>query len=256
MDRKIKKVLDFHAGIGIKLRPIPIYKASDGVYISSADAHVLTGVSKQTMDKRIEREMIDPIAVAKPSTIQLYSIHDIMATQSKGDICDDDADGDETSAPLEKVSIEEAKRRTEIERVKNLRLKNAQLIGELIPADQVDRELATQAALHISLLRNEQSVFPNILENKKREEIESIVMSYHHEEISRLGRILEKRSKEDIGAPVMSDLIYGILEKLDDGDTIESMMDALGIEYSGDEEHVQKRRYSRKKTSLRDETNV
>ncbi len=255
-EAEIEKIKNKHTEW--ELEVLTCFRTKKEVLIRREDLFLIIGGTYASAQKRADRIGLKPLVRMTPAINRLYRLSDLIphsemcktleeeeeTTTSPMDENDFD---DESGLSLEKVSLEEAKRRAEVEKVKNMRLKNAQLLGELIPSDQVDRELATQAALHISLLRNEQAVFPNLLEHKSREEIEVLVRQYHHDEIQRLHRELEKRNLEALNSPVISDLILGILQKLDDGETVEGIMQCLNIEHDVDyEEEVAVKRYERR----------
>jgi len=235
-----ERIIEHYQSSGMRLSPMTIFHdGSGGFYVKGADTNIFLGISKATAATKMRNNHVSPIEDVKNPRLNIYRLQELAAISKyfipyfSNNMAEVKDDG-KKKASIDDISIDEAKRRAEIEKVKNLQLKNAALLGEMIASDEVDRELATQAALHISLLRNEQAVFPNLLEGKSREDIDRIVRQYHHEEIERLNGIIEKRSKEKLGAPVLSNLIYGVIKKLSDGESIEDMMEKLGIDYDGE----------------------
>jgi len=146
--------------------------------------------------------------------------------KNKEVILEDDDDGENPFAhtPLDKIPKIEAERRKEIEAVKKLILQNKILDGENISIDATDRNMATQAATHISHLTNSEKILPDLLENKSASDIQEILNEHNQLQIEQLYRIT---NKELTGENELFDVLQKIIEKMDDGVDIENLIEGI-----------------------------
>ena len=119
----------------------------------------------------------------------------------------------------------EASRRKEIESVKKLITQNKLLDGESIDIEDVDRNMATQAATHISHLTNSEKILPDLLENKSASDMQEILNEHNQMSIEQLHRLT---NKEISGEHELYDVFQMVLQKYDDGVDIETIM--IGVD--------------------------
>ena len=136
---------------------------------------------------------------------------------------EEDEDSEENT-DLDKVTKQEAERRKEIEAVKKLMMQNKILNGENISIDDVDKNLATQAATHISHLSNSEKILPNLLENKSASDIQDILNEHNQMQIEQLYRIT---NKELTGEHELFDVFMKVINKIDDGVSVEVILEGV-----------------------------
>ncbi len=142
------------------------------------------------------------------------------AKSSKNEIIDDD-ENEYSGVDLDSVPIGEAQRRKEIEAVKKLILQNKIIDGENISVDSVDKNMATQAATHISHLTNSEKILPSLLENKSASDIQDILNEHNQMQIEQLFRIT---NKELAGENELFDVFMKVIDKIDDGVSVEDLI--------------------------------
>ena len=125
---------------------------------------------------------------------------------------------------LDKVPKAEAERRKEIEAVKKLILQNKALEGESIPIDDVDKNMATQAATHISHLTNSEKILPDLLENKSASDIQEILNDHNQKQIEQLYRITNSNIDSDAE---LYDVIQKVIDKIDLGVGVDAIMKGI-----------------------------
>ena len=122
---------------------------------------------------------------------------------------------------LDSVPITEAQRRKEIEAVKKLVLQNKLISGESIDIEDVDRNLATQAATHIAHLTNSEKILPDLLEHKDSSDIQDIINEHNQMSIEHLYQLT---NKEISGDHELYDVYFKMLKKYNDGATLDSIV--------------------------------
>jgi len=151
---------------------------------------------------------------------------DQTKSASSGDIYTEEIDNenDFSGIDLDKVPKVEAERRKEIEAVKKLMMQNKILNGENISIDDVDKNLATQAATHISHLTNSEKILPDLLENKSASDIQDILSEHNQMQIEQLFRIT---NKELSGEHELFDVFQKVIDKIDDGIKVEDLIEGM-----------------------------
>lgn len=153
------------------------------------------------------------------STLRWYKNNTDMtqsARSSKIDPPTDTIDDEEdfSDVELDKVSKQEAERRYEIERVKNMMMKNDELDGKLVPVDDKDMALSSQAVMHVSMIRNITKSLPQMAQHKDAADIQEILTGMFESHVSEVKKISNKKFETD-------DTLY---------DIISSVISALGAE--------------------------
>jgi len=171
--------------------------------------------------------------------LKLYNIKDLRKwhkdnvdqKQSKrrnSDIIDGTEEKDEHNKyahlPIDEVPQVEAMRRKEIAALKKLLLQNDELEGRLVPADDLDRAMAEQAAMHISDKMNDEKTLPTLLENKSAEEISELLYEHNQEKVNMLKRIVQK---EFVCDNTLYDIIFEILLKLEEDVNPDKIVEAI-----------------------------
>ena len=152
--------------------------------------------------------------------------HKQAARTSKNKVVEIEDDDDNPFAHLDIDSVpqQEAERRKSIESVKKLVLQNRLLDGESISITASDKNLATQAATHISHLTNSEKILPDLLENKSASDIQEILNDHNQMNIEQLYRLT---NNELTGEHELFDIFYKIIEKIDDGVDIEAIYEGM-----------------------------
>jgi len=127
---------------------------------------------------------------------------------------DRDGKADERDLPIDEVSKDEAERRQMILKAKNEEIKLKEAQGELVKAEDTDKAMAEQAAIHVAQYQNDLKLFPIILANKSQGEIKEIIDEHYEERIRNLNKLIHKVF--DIPETV-HDMILEIIENLNMG---------------------------------------
>ncbi len=210
------------------------YIIDNHFYVSNKGLAALFGVQQTSMSS-MRRKGLEKADVSIPRLV-LYDV-DRSITWYKNNIDKKQAQRRRTQAPqieeetsddndmskldLDKVPKMEAERRKEIEAVKKLMMQNKILNGENISIDDVDKNLATQAATHISHLSNSEKILPNLLENKSASDIQEILNEHNQMQIEQLYRITNKELQ---GESELFDIFMKVIDKIDDGASVEDLI--------------------------------
>ncbi len=168
---------DISSVISVKLSPSDRYKIPGQRTLYKVEKAILNA-----RDSRVISERSPFIStLTQPSKHVRKEIEDAARAAYEEEISQAGAEQD---TPLDKVSYDEARRRSEIKKVRLAEIKIRKEMGVLVEADDLDRAMAEQAALYEASKRNGEKVLPSILENKSADEIGKLLKQYNRADSS------------------------------------------------------------------------
>ncbi len=168
---------DISSVISVKLSPKDRYKIPGGRTLYKVEKAILNA-----RDSRVISERSPFIStLTQPSKHVRKEIEEAVRADYEEEISQAGAEQD---VPLDKVTYDEARRRSEIKKVRLAEIKIRKEMGVLVEADDLDRAMAEQAALYEASKRNGEKVLPSILENKSADEIGKLLKQYNRADSS------------------------------------------------------------------------
>lgn len=98
----------------------------------------------------------------------------------------------EADLDISKISREEADRRLQIQKVKNEEIKHQELIGKLVPAEDLDRAMAEQAILHRTFYQDDLECLPPMLEKLDKSSMRKVLEDHYSRRMDNATEFIKK----------------------------------------------------------------